>query len=93
MDAHLAAQQAHLKIPPQQEMLEQANKRVAVGELLLGRQLTLVSQLEQKGRPTDVARALLIMAVPLRLCDDDGGDEHEDRSDENDGQCVPHSGP
>jgi hypothetical protein len=30
---------------------------------------------------------------PLRLCDDDGGNEHEDRSDENDGQCVPHSGP
>ena len=29
MDAHLAAQQAHLKIPPEQEMLEQANKRVA----------------------------------------------------------------
>src|SRR5882724_9359662 len=29
----------------------------------------------------------------LRLCsNDDGDDEHEDRSDENDGQCVPHSG-
>jgi hypothetical protein len=33
-------------------------------------------------------------SAPLRLCsNDDGDDEHEDRSDENDGQCVPHSAP
>jgi hypothetical protein len=30
---------------------------------------------------------------PPTNCNDDGGDEHEDRSDENDGQCVPHFGP
>ena len=45
-------------------------------------------------QPDYYREAALSGHCPRRLySNDDGDDEHEDRSDENDGQCVPQSGP